>query len=39
MNTIEKKKENKIVNLIADIGGTNIRLAQADAQSDTNSLI
>jgi glucokinase len=25
----------KTVNLIADIGGTNIRLAQADAQSDT----
>jgi glucokinase len=35
MNTIEKKKENIIINLIADIGGTNIRLAQADAQSDT----
>lgn len=27
-------KDNKIVNLIADIGGTNIRLAQADAQCD-----
>jgi glucokinase len=31
MNT----KDKKTVNLIADIGGTNIRLAQADAQSDT----
>jgi len=31
MNT----KDKKIVNLIADIGGTNIRLAQANAQSDT----
>lgn len=31
MNT----KDKKIVNLIADIGGTNIRLAQADTQSDT----
>ncbi len=31
MNT----KDKKIVNLIADIGGTNIRLAQADAQSET----
>jgi len=28
-------KDKKIVNLIADIGGTNIRLAQANAQSDT----
>ena len=35
MITNEKKNEKKIVNLIADIGGTNIRLAQADAQSDT----
>jgi glucokinase len=31
MNT----KDKTIVNLIADIGGTNIRLAQANAQSDT----
>lgn len=30
MNT----KDNKIVNLIADIGGTNIRIAQANALSD-----
>jgi glucokinase len=31
MNT----KDKKVVNLVADIGGTNIRLAQADAQSDS----
>jgi glucokinase len=31
-----KTKNKKIVNLIADIGGTNIRLAQANAQTDTN---
>ncbi|MDP7592152.1 MAG: glucokinase [Litorilituus sp.] len=30
MNTVDKT----IINLIADIGGTNIRLAQADQQSD-----
>jgi glucokinase len=30
-----KTNEKKIVNLIADIGGTNIRLAQADSDSDT----
>jgi glucokinase len=30
-----KTNENKTINLIADIGGTNIRLAQADSQSNT----
>lgn len=35
MITNEIKKDQTIVKLIADIGGTNIRLAQANAQSDT----
>lgn len=36
MNTSQNAKENKVVNLIADIGGTNIRLALASSQAKSN---
>ncbi|MFT4871817.1 MAG: glucokinase, partial [Colwellia sp.] len=38
MNTNLPSTEKRIINLIADIGGTNIRLAQASAITDNSDI-